>query len=199
MRVSTVRSDTTKHKFSTLPIGLYESEPPPNVVFNFLSFFRREANTQATKGKVIFYKGSVFIRTEEEDMLVVTNEDVHDVTHTVSAEVFTQDREDCLQFNWQGTETVDLESCTATSFPAFSMSARASFADGIRLNERQFEEPISNRSNSDISGGINDDLAPENESDSDEDVTEQIGRCNLPGRSRSNRIVKTPARLYDYF
>ena len=197
--MSTVRSDTTKHKFSTLPIGLYESEPPPNVVFNFLSFFRREANTQATKGKVIFYKGSVFIRTEEEDMLVVTNEDVHDVTHTVSAEVFTQDREDCLQFNWQGTETVDLESCTATSFPAFSMSARASFADGIRLNERQFEEPISNRSNSDISGGINDDLAPENESDSDEDVTEQIGRCNLPGRSRSNRIVKTPARLYDYF
>ena len=94
---------------------------------------------------------------------------------------------------------MDLESCTATSFPAFSMSARASFADGIRLNERQFEEPISNRSNSDISGGINDDLAPENESDSDEDVTEQIGRCNLPGRSRSNRIVKTPARLYDYF
>ena len=197
--MSTVRSDTTKHKFSTLPIGLYESEPPPNVVFNFLSFFRREANTQATKGKVIFYKGSVFIRTEEEDMLDVTNEDVHDVTHTVSAEVFTQDREDCLQFNWQGTETVDLESCTATLFPAFSMSARASFADGIRLNERQFEEPISNRSNSDISGGINDDLAPENESDSDEDVTEQIGRCNLPGRSRSNRIVKTPARLYDYF
>ena len=74
------------------------------------------------------------------------------------------------------------------------MSARASFADGNRLNERQFEELISNRSNSDISGGINDDLAPENhESDSDEDVTEQIGRCNLPGRSRSNRIVKTPA------
>ena len=80
------------------------------------------------------------------------------------------------------------------------MPARASFADGIRLNERQFIYIyISNRSNSDISGGINDDLAPENENDSDEDVTEQIGRCNLPGRSRSNRIVKTPARLYDYF
>ena len=54
----------------------------------------------------------------------------------------------------------------------------------------QFEELISNRSNSDISGGIIEDLAPENESDSDEDMTEQIGRCNLPGRSRSNRIVK---------
>ena len=71
--------------------------------------------------------------------------------------------------------------------------------DGIRVNERQFEGLISGRSNSDISGGIDDDLAPENESDSDEDVTKQIGRCNLPGRSRSNRNVKTLARLYDYF
>ena len=69
---------------------------------------------------------------------------------------------------------MDLESCTATSFPAFSMSARASFADGIRLNEPQFEEPISNRSKSDISGGINDDLARENESDSDQDA-EDVG------------------------
>ena len=29
-------------------------------------------------------------------MLIVKNEDVDDGTHTVSAEVFTQDREDCL-------------------------------------------------------------------------------------------------------
>ena len=81
------------------------------------------------------------------------------------------------------------------------MSARASFADGIRLNERQFEERISNRSNTErhVVVSINDDLAPENKSDSDEYEREQIGRCNLPGRSRSNRIVKTPARLYDYF
>ena len=54
---------------------------------------------------------------------------------------------------------MDLESCTAISFPAFLMSARASFADGIWLNERQFEELMSNRSKSDIRGGINDDLA----------------------------------------
>ena len=185
------------------PFGAIQRSSPrcpsalTNVDFNLLSFFRREANTQATKEKVIFNKGSVFVSTEEEDILIVTNEDVHSGTHTVYEEVFTQGREDCLQFNWQGTETVDLESCTATSFSAFSMSASASFADGIRLNERQFGELISSRSNSDISGGINDDLAPENESDSDEDVTEQIGRCNLPGRSLSNRIVKTPAKLYD--
>ena len=46
------------------------------------------------------------------------------------------------------------------------MSARASIFDGIKLNERQYEELISTRLN-----------------------TEQIGRCNLPGRSRSNRII----------
>ena len=51
VRVSSVRSDTTKHKFSTLPIGLYESEPPPNVDFNFLSFFRREATPRLQKRK----------------------------------------------------------------------------------------------------------------------------------------------------
>ena len=43
--------------------------------------------------------GSVFFRTEEEEMLIVTNEDVHDDTREVSVEVFTQDEEDCLQFN----------------------------------------------------------------------------------------------------
>ena len=30
-------------------------------------------------------------------------------------------------------------------------------------------------------------------------VPEQIAHCSLSGRSRSNRIVKTPAGLYDYF
>ena len=89
VRVLTVRSDTTKHKFQTLPIGLYESEPPQNVDFNFLAFFRgrEDSNLQATREKVIFYKGSVFVRTEakEEDMLVVANEDIHAGTSSVSA------------------------------------------------------------------------------------------------------------------
>ena len=122
VRVSNVRSDTMKRKFSTLPIGLYESEPPPNVDFNFLSFFFREANTQATKEKVIFNKGSVFVRTEEEDMLIVTNEDVHDGTHTISALRSLHARQRRLptvQLARHRTETVDLESCTATSFSAF--------------------------------------------------------------------------------
>ena len=82
-------------------------------------------------------------------MLIVTNEDVHDGTREVSAEVFTPDKQDCLQFNWQGTETVNLEQ----------------FVDGIRLSERQFEELIPN---TDVSGGEN------NESESDDDATEQI-------------------------
>ena len=42
---------------------------------------------------------------------------------------------------------MNLESCTTTSIPAFSMAARASFVHGIRLNEGQFEEIITNRSN----------------------------------------------------
>ena len=99
---------------------------------------------------------------------------------------------------------MNLESCTTNSIAAFSMAARASFVDGIRLNEGQFEEIITNRSNTVntyTSLRINEDLhvAPESESDSDEEVPEQIARCYFPGRSRSNRILKTPARLYDYF
>lgn len=200
--VSTVRSNTTKHKFSTLPIGLYESEPPQNVDFNFLAFFRgrEDSNLQATREKVIFYKGSVFVRTEakEEDMQVVGNEDIHAGTYSVSTEVFMQDKEDCLLFNWQGTKTVDLDSYTTTSLPVFLMSARASLTDGIRLNERQYEELISIRFSSDVSGEI-DVLALDNESDSDDDAREQMGHCNLPGRSRPNRIITAPARFYDYF
>ena len=96
MRVPTVRSDTTKHKFSTLPIGLYESEPPQNVDFNFLAFFRgrEDSNLQATREKVIFYKGSVFVRTEakEEDMLVVANEDIHAGTSSVSIISLTENQ-----------------------------------------------------------------------------------------------------------
>jgi len=38
-------------------------------------FLGRDATTQATKEKVIFYKGSVFFRTEEDEILIVVNED----------------------------------------------------------------------------------------------------------------------------
>ena len=140
----------------------------------------------------------MFVRTEakEENMLVVANEDIHAGTSSVPVEVFTQDKEDCLQFNWQGTETVDLNSYTTTSLPACSMSARASIFDGIRLNERQYEELISTRLNRDVSGDAD---VLDDELDSDDDATEQIGRCNLPGRSRFNTIITAPARFYDYF
>ena len=72
----------------------------------------------------------------------------------------------------------------------------------IPNDQGQFEELITNRSNTVntyTSVCINEDLAPESESDSDDEVPEQIARCNFPGRLRSNRILKTPARLYDYF
>ena len=70
------------------------------------------------------------------------------------------------------------------------MVQRESFANGIRLSERQFEELIPN---TDVSGGDN------IECDSGDDATEQIARCNLPGRSRRSRTMKPPARLRDYF
>lgn len=91
---------------------------------------------------------------------------------------------------------VDLNSYTTTSLPAFSMSARASMPDGIRLNERKYEKLISIRLNSDVSGEID---VLDDETDRDDDATEQTGRCNLPGRSRSNRIITAPARFCDYF
>ena len=105
-------------------------------------------------------------------MLVVANKDIHAGTYSVSAEVFTQDQEDCLHFNRQETETVDLNSYTTTSLPACSMSARASIPDGIRLNERQYEELISTRLNRDVSVDVD---VLDDERDSDDDATEQIG------------------------
>ena len=85
---------------------------------------------------------------------------------------------------------MNLACYTTTSIPAVSMAERESLADGIRLSERHFEELIPNTDGSDDNN---------NESDSDDDATEQIARCNLPGRSRRSRMVKPPARLYDYF
>ena len=70
------------------------------------------------------------------------------------------------------------------------MAERESFPDGIRLSEGQFEELISNTV---VSGG------DDNESDIDDDETEQMARCDLPGRSRRSRMVKPPARLNYYF
>ena len=91
---------------------------------------------------------------------------------------------------------MDLNSYTTTSLPACSVSARASIPDGIRLNERQYEELISTRLNRDVRGDVD---VLDGERDSDDDATEQIDRCNLPGRSRSNRIITAPAIFYDNF
>ena len=68
--MSNVRSDTTKRKFSTLPIGLYESEPPPKLILISCPSFEEKPTPRLQRKKVIFYKGSVFVRTEEEDMLM---------------------------------------------------------------------------------------------------------------------------------
>ena len=68
-----------------------------------------------------------------------------------------------------GVWTVDLNSYTTTLSPAFSMSARASIPGGIRLNERKYEELISIRLQSDVSGEID---VLDDESNSDDDATD---------------------------
>jgi len=132
VRVSTVRSDTTKHKFSTLPIGLYESGPPPNVDFNFLSFFfGRDATTQATKEKVIFYRKCSLSQMKTF------------MTPPVKYPQRSSRKTRRTAYSSIGTETFNLECYTATSIPAVSMAERESFPDGIRLSEGKFEELIS--------------------------------------------------------
>ena len=77
------------------------------------------------------------------------------------------------------------------------MAERELFADGIRLSERQFEELIPN---TDLSGGNN------NESDSDDDATEQIGKIsvykhcfcylNMPTTRTKDPLFRQPMRLW---
>ena len=120
MRVSALRSDTTKQKLSTLPIGLYESEPPPNVDFiSFVLFRGRDATTQATKEKVIFYEGSEFFRSEEEEILIVTNEDVHDGTREASAEVSRKTRRTAHSSIGKAPRLRTLNAAQQLRFPQF--------------------------------------------------------------------------------
>lgn len=107
-----------------------------------------------------------------------------------------------LAYPRKSLRTTNKTACCSTgkeprlSLPACSLSARASILDGVRLNERQYEELISTRFNRDVSGDVD---VLDDARDSDDDATEQIGRCILPGRSLSNRIITAPARFYDYF
>jgi len=92
VRVAKVRSKTTKHKFSTLPIALYERETPKSVDFDFLIAF-----LLPHKGKLIlFCKGTVFHKnTEEDEILIVAKQDVSDAKTAISAE----DRDNSLHLS----------------------------------------------------------------------------------------------------
>lgn len=94
VRVATVRSETTKHKFTTLPIALYATEPPQNADLDF-SFFLSGRHTPVSRArKVLFYNGTVFHKSSKEnEELIVEGEDIFDVGSPITADIFIQDRQ----------------------------------------------------------------------------------------------------------
>ena len=70
VRAATVRSETTKHKFSTLPIALYETELPKNVDLDF-SFFLIGEHIPVAPRKILFYKGTVFHKCSKENEVLM--------------------------------------------------------------------------------------------------------------------------------
>lgn len=62
VRVATVRSETTKHKFTTLPIALYATEPPQNADLDFSVFLSGGHTPVSLARKVLFYNGTVFTK-----------------------------------------------------------------------------------------------------------------------------------------
>ena len=68
VRVTTVRSETTKHRFSTLPIALYETEPPKSVDLDFSIFLTGGHTPVAPERRVLFYKGTISIRSAKKTM-----------------------------------------------------------------------------------------------------------------------------------
>ena len=83
-----MRSETTKHKFSTLPIALYEMELPKNVDLDF-SFFLIGEHIPVAPRKIHFYKGTVFHKcSKENEVLMVAGEEIADVESPITADMF---------------------------------------------------------------------------------------------------------------
>ena len=82
VRVATVRSETTKHKFTTLLIALYETEPLSGG--HTPVFLAR---------KIPFYNGKVLHKSSKEnEVLMVELEDIFDVGTPIT-DIFIQNRD----------------------------------------------------------------------------------------------------------
>ena len=192
VRVATVRSETSKHKFTTLPIALYETEPPQNADLDF-SFFLSGRHTPVFRArKVLFYNGTVFHKSSKEnEVLMVAGEDIFDVGSPITADIFIQDRDNSLHFSWSCTRpAASLGTFVATSIELHS-SVEGAVGEGITLTEDQFEELQTVRQDISDSTDVDSD-------ESDQELEEQIGQCNMPARTRCSRRVRVPARYHDF-
>ena len=189
---ATVRIETTKHTFTTLPITLYATEPPQNADLNFPFFLRGGHTPVSVPRKVLFYNGTVFHKSRKEnEVLMVAREDVLDVGSPITADIFIQDRDNSLHFSWSFTDpAASLGTFVATSIEVHC-SVEAVVGEGITLTEDQFEELQTVRQ--DIS-----DITDVDSDESDQELAEQIGQCNMPTRTPCSRRVRVPARYHDF-
>lgn len=178
VRVATVRSETTKHRFSTL----YEVEAPGNKDVDFTSLLRGNLAMSDPEKKMVFYKGTVFHKsTEEREVLVVSTEDIYDGSTTVQGDVYVQDRIDSLRFAWECADpALNWNGYSATSIQLHSID-RLVEEGAISLTEDQFEEL--QRADQDIGNILQLENVAEDsdgcESDNEE-IEEQISRSNIP-------------------
>ena len=68
-------------------------------------------------------------------------------------------------------------------------SVEGALGEGITLTEDQFEELQTVRQ---------DDSTDVDTDESDQELEEQIGQCNMPLRTRCRRRVRVPARYHDF-
>lgn len=197
VRVATVRSETTKHRFSTLPIGLYEVQPPENDDVDFNSLLMGNSSTTEEQRKIIFYQGTVFYKpTEERETLAINVGDVYEGNTTVCADLYVQCKENIMQFCWERAEpALDLSCYSATGIPIQSVERLAEEGE-IVVTEDQYENLQAIRLDNDVESYDGD-----SDSDSEsEEIQEQISRCNMITQdNRSRRNVKAPARYNDFF
>ena len=175
-----------------MPIALYEVEPPKNVDLDFSTFLSGRPTPVAPERRVLFYKGTVFSKSSKEnDVLMVSGEDILNVECPLIADMFVQDRDNSLHFTWSCTKSsARLEAFLATAIE-LHCSVETPVVEGIMFTEDQFED-LQN---------VDQDMSQKTNSDSDEsddELEEQIGQCNIPARTRCSRQVRVPARYHDF-
>ena len=137
--------------------------------------FQEQSSTKAAKKtKCLWLRGRIF-----------------DVGSPITADIFIQDRDNSLHFSWSCTRpAASLGTFVATSIELHS-SVEGAVGEGITLTEDQFEELQTVRQDISDSTDVDSD-------ESDQELEEQIGQCNMPARTRCSRRVRVPARYHDF-